>query len=316
MFAPNIVGTANATTAGWGNMGGGVTQFVMPLVFGLFISLGLSKAGSWRAAMIAAGIVCLLTGIAYFFLTQDTPGGNFKDLRASGAMPARKYGLGQFLDACRDYRVWALFCIYGGCFGIELTIDNTAHLYFSDNFKMNLETAGMVAAILGGMNLFARSLGGMIADRFGRSAGLRGRVIWLFLVLFTEGGFMILFSRMHATAPAIVTLMLFGLCVDMSCGATYAVVPFINKKSLGSVSGIVGAGGNVGAVCAGFLFKSATSYWPTALLILGVCVIGVSFLALTIRFSPADEQATRLEAETRLGEQSGVTPISAAAAAQ
>lgn len=34
MFAPNVVGTANATSAGWGNMGGGVTQMVMPLIFG------------------------------------------------------------------------------------------------------------------------------------------------------------------------------------------------------------------------------------------------------------------------------------------
>ena len=36
MFAPNVVGTANATSAGWGNMGGGVTLMVMPLVFAGF----------------------------------------------------------------------------------------------------------------------------------------------------------------------------------------------------------------------------------------------------------------------------------------
>src|SRR4051812_48957123 len=43
MFAPNVVGTANATSAGWGNLGGGVTQMVMPLLFGAFVSMGASK---------------------------------------------------------------------------------------------------------------------------------------------------------------------------------------------------------------------------------------------------------------------------------
>ena len=32
MFAPNVVGTANATVGGWGNAGGGVTQSVMPMI--------------------------------------------------------------------------------------------------------------------------------------------------------------------------------------------------------------------------------------------------------------------------------------------
>ena len=51
MFAPNCVGTANATSAGWGNLGGGVTQMVMPLVFAAFLGLGFSGAMSWRGAM-------------------------------------------------------------------------------------------------------------------------------------------------------------------------------------------------------------------------------------------------------------------------
>lgn len=120
-------------------------------------------------------------------------------------------------------------------------MDNTAHLYFSDNFKLNLGTAGVVAVILGCMNLFTRTVGGYIADRCGKAGGLRGRVYWLFAVLLLEGAFMILFSQMRTTATAIAGLMVFGMCVDMACGATYAVVPFISKKSLGSVSGIVGA---------------------------------------------------------------------------
>ena len=45
--------------------------------------------------------------------------------------------------------------------------------------------------------------------------------------------------------------------MKMAEGATYAVVPFVNKKALGSVAGIVGAGGNAGAVAAGFLFKGS-----------------------------------------------------------
>ena len=43
MFAPNVVGTANATAAGWGNLGGGVTQIAMPLVFTAFMRFGLGS---------------------------------------------------------------------------------------------------------------------------------------------------------------------------------------------------------------------------------------------------------------------------------
>lgn len=35
MFSTRIVGTANGIAAGWGNLGGGATQIVMPLLFAL-----------------------------------------------------------------------------------------------------------------------------------------------------------------------------------------------------------------------------------------------------------------------------------------
>ncbi len=295
MFAPNVVGTANATSAGWGNLGGGVTQFVMPLLFGLFVTtLGFSDAVGWRLSMVVAGTVCCLTGVAYFLLTQDTPEGSFKELRAAGKLPSTKKTNGAFWAACCDHRVWALFVIYGACFGIELTLNNIAALYFIDYFDLGLATAGMMAASFGLMNLFARTLGGASGDLFGSKWGLRGRVTWLFFALFCEGIALMFFSQMTALTVAMPALVVFSLFVQMSEGATFSVVPFVNKKALGAVAGIVGAGGNAGAVAAGFLFKGSLE-WPTALLILGGLVTAVSFLAFAVRFDEAAESVAREE---------------------
>lgn len=158
MFAPNIVGTANATAAGWGNLGGGVTNMVMPLLFAGFVSMGAGEAFGWRAAMFVPGLALFLTGIAYYFLTQDTADGNFEDLRARGQLGERKQATGAFKEAAKDPRVWALALLYGCCFGLELTIDNYAALYFVDYFSASLTTAGILAGSFGMMNLFARAL--------------------------------------------------------------------------------------------------------------------------------------------------------------
>jgi NNP family nitrate/nitrite transporter-like MFS transporter len=310
MFAPNCVGTANATTAGWGNLGGGVTQMLMPLIFAAVMALGIAEFWSWRISMLLAGALCMVTGIAYYRFTQDTPDGNYKDLRAAGKLPHAKHVKGSFLTACKDLRVWALFVIYGACFGIELTINNVAALYFTDYFELSLTTAGVVAGLFGLMNVFARTLGGIFGDKAGMRWGLRGRVNWLFAALFCEGIFLMLFSRMSVLPMAIASLILFSLFVQMSEGATFSVVPFINKKCLGSVAGIVGAGGNAGAVAAGFLFKGSIP-WPKAFLILGVAVATCSSLALLVRFSPEAEAEAKRDMQNRLAEQAVPVPIRA-----
>jgi NNP family nitrate/nitrite transporter-like MFS transporter len=295
MFAPNCVGTANATSAGWGNLGGGVTQMVMPLVMTAFVGYGLSDAASWRMAMVVAGGVCMLTGVAYYFFTTDLPDGNFKQLRARGELPTVEKTKGAFGMAMRDKRVWALFFIYSACFGIELTINNIAALYYMDYFDLGLKTAGLVAGLFGLMNIFARTLGGYVSDKFVQKHGLKGRVRWLFIALFVEGISLVFFSQMRVIALAIPMMIVFSLFVQMSEGATYSIVPFINKKALGAVAGIVGAGGNMGAVAAGFLFRAEGISYPTALLILGGMVTLASFFTLAVKFSPAEEKSVAAE---------------------
>ena len=61
MFAPNVVGTANATAAGWGNLGGGVTQiFMMSVLFTPMVNAGLDHDTAWRVAMLVPAVVFLL----------------------------------------------------------------------------------------------------------------------------------------------------------------------------------------------------------------------------------------------------------------
>ncbi|MBM4336128.1 MAG: MFS transporter [Deltaproteobacteria bacterium] len=279
MFAPNVVGTANATAAGWGNLGGGAAQLLMPLALGLLVSAGVESALGWRLAMIAPGVAMLVMGVLYARGVQDTPQGNFEDLQAGRSRGAPG---GSFSSAARDPRVWALFVAYGACFGLELTLDNVAALYFFDRFELDLTQAGAVAAGFGAMNLFARPLGGWLSDRVGSSRGVTGRATLLGLLLLFEGFALLAFSRANALWLAIPALLVVGLFVKMSNGATYGVVPFLNRRALGSVTGIVGAGGNAGAVAAGFLFRDESLATQDAFLVLGAIVTFVSAFAFLL----------------------------------
>ena len=283
MFHSNVVGTANATVAGWGNMGGGVTLMLMPLICAAFVGVGFLPESAWRWSMIIPGVALLVMAGVYYFFTQDTPEGNFKSInKAKSSSEHKKNSKGNFFQACKDYRVWVLFLAYGACFGIEITIDNIATLYFVDNFHIGLREAGIIAGLFGVMNIFARALGGIFGDKAGKRFGLKGRILMLGIFLLLEGIGIMIFSTVHALPWAIFTMLLFALFLKMANGATYSVVPFINKRAIGAVSGIVGAGGNAGAVLAGFLFASSDLTYRHSLFIIGIVVAVISVLSLVI----------------------------------
>jgi NNP family nitrate/nitrite transporter-like MFS transporter len=100
-----------------------------------------------------------------------------------------------------------------------------------------------------------------------------------------EGAGLLWFSQTTTAATAIVAMITFGLFTHMACGATYALVPFVDRKALGGVAGIIGAGGNVGAVAAGFLLKGVGNV-QHCFAILGGVVTLATLCAVSIRFSP------------------------------
>jgi NNP family nitrate/nitrite transporter-like MFS transporter len=89
---------------------------------------------------------------------------------------------------------------------------------------------------------------------------------------------------MTVATRALVAMLIFGVFTHMACGATYSLVPFVNRRALGGVAGIVGAGGNVGAVIAGFVVKGAASVQESLFILGGVVTLSAA-CALAVRFS-------------------------------
>ncbi len=279
MFAPNIKGTANAVTGGWGNLGGGVTNMVMPLIFAAIVGFGYTKAEAWRYAMIFPGVMMLVIAFLYWKYTKDTPNGNYDEVGYSKTNSTKTDW-----SILSDWRVWALTLAYAMCFGMEITFDNVASLHFVDTFHLSQSSAGFWAGIFGFMNIFARALGGIVSDKVGGKFGMRGKGLLLAGVLLLEGAGLILFASSGNLTAAIISMLSFALFLKMSNGATYGIVPFINSKNVGMVSGIVGAGGNLGGMMFGFLFKSSTITYVQAFTYIGIMVMVVSVIVLITRF--------------------------------
>jgi NNP family nitrate/nitrite transporter-like MFS transporter len=290
MFAPNVVGTANATVGGWGNAGAGAAQSLMALLATAAVTLGVDHAYGWRVALFVPGIAMWIMAYFYARYTQDTPQGDILDLKKAGidVETGKKGGVAIFAAAIKNYRVWMLAIAYGGCFGVELYIHNVAASYYVDHYGLTLVNAGLAAGIFGGLALFARALGGIFSDRVARSKGISGRTILLSAFLACEGIGLIVFGHAPTALLAILAMTGFGLFTHMSAGAVYSVMPMIDRKALGGVCGLIGAGGNVGGVLAGFLNKGVGSTQST-IVILGYCVLGAAVCAAVVRFSPAKQ---------------------------
>ncbi|HEU4844069.1 MAG TPA: MFS transporter [Burkholderiaceae bacterium] len=298
MFAPKVVGTANAAAAGWGNAGGGAAQAAMPLLMGAMVMAGVSETMGWRAALMVPGVLMLVMAVVYYNFTQDCPEGNYSEMRAAG-IPiegGKKGGWDSFKLAAVNHRVWLLFVTYGACFGIEIFIHNIAAIYYVDHFGFSVKSAGLAAGTFGLLALFARALGGWVSDKVALRGDLNSRVTLLFVMMIGEGAGLLWFANADGATFAVIAMLTFGLFTHMACGATYALVPFVDKRALGGVAGIIGAGGNVGAVAAGFLMKGLGNTQQT-LGVLGVAV-GISALcALAARFSREAMEPAALSAK-------------------
>merc|ERR1712170_141988 len=75
-----------------------------------------------------------------------------------------KASIWDYVDVLKDLRVVVMIFQYSACFGTELAMNNQLATHFRTYFQMKATNAGALASSFGGMNLFARSLGGIGSD--------------------------------------------------------------------------------------------------------------------------------------------------------
>ncbi|OIV93722.1 hypothetical protein TanjilG_16573 [Lupinus angustifolius] len=284
MFSASVVGSANGLSGGWGNVGGGAIQLIMPLVFSLIRDISATKFTAWRITFFVPAIFQVLTAFSVLILGQDMPNGNFNRLKKSGEQPKDEFSRVLY-HGITNYRGWILALTYGYCFGVELTIDNIIAEYFYDRFDLKLHTAGMIAASFGLANIFSRPAGGFISDAVGKRFGMRGRLWALWLCQTLGGVFCIILGLVGSLSVSIVVMIIFSVFVQAACGLTFGVVPFVSRRSLGVISGMVGGGGNVGAVLTQLIFfKGSTFRKEKGITLMGVMIIICTLPLFSIYF--------------------------------
>ena len=277
MFDLNCVGIANATSAGWGNLGGGVSQMINGAIFRGCKNGGMNNEMAWRSTVAWSPAVIFLLGVSVFLFSDDCPYGNFKDLknkkkqteaekeaelRASGG-EAGSVALQSLVDAALDWRVWLLHLCYMFSFGVELIVNGNIVSYFTEVFAMEQTEASLIGSVFGFLNFFARTLGGVHSDWFNSMFGVRGRITALTMQTLAMGVCLIAFSTLNPGVTGrgglLANLIAWGIMTNMTEGGTYAVVPYVNPVAMGGVSGIVGAGGNLGALLGNFMIVGLKS---------------------------------------------------------
>lgn len=281
LFSLEVVGLANGIAGGWGNLGAGVTHTVMGLgLFPLFTRMFDGDADkAWRTVSVVPAVVAVGTGILIYFVSDDTPKGNYSELKKRGVLSPLSVKESLYMGAT-NMNTWLIAAQYGCCFGVQLTMNTAAALYFEETFGQSKESSIAIASVFSWMLLFARALGGFSSDIANTHYGMRGRIMIHTIFLVCEGAIVLIFSHTKSLIGAIFIMMIFSIFVSAATGSSFGIVPYIDPSCTGSVIGIVGAGGNVGAAIFGWGFHQLSH--RSAFHIMGIAAIASGVLSFFI----------------------------------
>jgi MFS transporter, NNP family, nitrate/nitrite transporter len=202
---------------GAGNVGQSLAAFGAPMVAA---ALGF-KWGFWLP-----GVLLTIWLALFLALAKNAP----------DRLPPKS--LAQVFEPLKDSRCWLLSSYYFLTFGGFVAMSIYLPTFLTEIFQLTPQDAGRRTAGFVLLATAMRPLGGWLADRIGGSTILK----FVFPITALMAGFLAVPSMVPFTIGALGMAAVIGL----GNGAVFKLVPEYFPKSVGAVTGIVGAAGGLG----------------------------------------------------------------------
>ncbi|MDR3474940.1 MAG: MFS transporter [Devosia sp.] len=253
---------------GVGNVGAAVTNFAAPF---LVVALG------WQQTAQVYSIVLAATGILFFVLAKDDP------VRAE----RRRLGLKSpsLLDQFKPLRklqVWRFalyyFFVFGGFVALSLWLPR----YLIGVYGLDIQTAGMLAAVYSATASLFRAYGGHLSDRYGARrlmyVTFGVSLLLTFMLAYPDTDYVvhgirgpIAFSTQMGLVPFAITIAVLGFFMSLGMAAVFKHIPVYYPDNVGAVGGLVGMIGGLGGFILPIAFgtmNDLTGVWTSCFVLL------------------------------------------------
>jgi NNP family nitrate/nitrite transporter-like MFS transporter len=283
---------------GVGNVGAAVTKFVAPFVLVAF---------GWQMVAVVWATALSIMAIIFWLFTDDDP-----EIKARRARNEKPRSLMAQLEPLRHQQVWRFslyyFFVFGGFVALALWLPR----YMIGVYKLDIETAGMLAAAYSIPASLFRAYGGHLSDRYGARAVMYWTfgvsLVCLLMLSYPNTDYVIhgikgpiSFSTQMSLVPFVIVIFVLGFFMSLGKAAVYKYIPIYYAKNVGSVGGLVGMVGGLGGFILPIAFgvmADLTNIWTSCFMLLFLIVaVSLSWMHFSIRHM---EQQAAGEALTKL----------------
>ncbi|WP_427965519.1 nitrate/nitrite transporter [Altererythrobacter sp.] len=279
---------------GMGNVGAAITKMGAPFVM---VAMG------WQAVAQIWATAAAIMAVIFYLFSKDDP-----ELAARKASGEKPMGLKEQLAPLKNEQIWRFSLYYFFVFGAFVALALWLPHYIVGLYKVDIETAGILAAAFSLSASLFRAYGGILSDRYGARkvmyATFGVSLVCLFMLSYPATDYVIhgvegdiAFSTSMSLIPFVITVFVLGFFMSLGKAAVYKHIPVYYPGHVGSVGGLVGLVGGLGGFVLPIVFGAVsdlTGIWTSCFMVL-FALVAVAFLWMHIAIRQMEQKAAGID---------------------